>query len=189
MKKGIKTGTLVAMGLVLAGIGWSLAAERKQAEPKQKGEAIEEQKQEQKERSRRIKPSQGFLAGFFAASFERKHLAGGYRSLTLPIKEYQLLNIRPGDFVDVLATFDAAMADKRKEKVTATLLQHVLVLGVVKCGDLEGKGAVHLMVNPNEGQYAALARYQGEIDLALRAEGDSEMHPMEMASFRKLFSN
>ena len=33
----------------------------------------------------------------------------------------------------------------------------------------------------------ALAMKQGEIVVILRGLGDVEMHPMEMASFRKLF--
>ena len=46
---------------------------------------------------------------------------------------------------------------------------------------------VALALNPNEAQYLALAKKQGDTTVVLRGLGDLEMHPMEMASFRKLF--
>ncbi|MCX5790177.1 MAG: RcpC/CpaB family pilus assembly protein [Elusimicrobia bacterium] len=115
--------------------------------------------------------------------------------------------LKPGDRVDILVTFDAKMADQSKEKVTATILQNVLVLGVganlgqgltaKQFGDKQGaeqqqaafseKGFLSLALNPNEAQYLALALKQGETTVVLRGLGDVEMHPMEMASFRKLF--
>ncbi|MBI5622554.1 MAG: hypothetical protein HY924_02115 [Elusimicrobia bacterium] len=185
MNKGIKIAMVLAAGLILGGVGWSMADEEKDC-PYAKAEAGQGG---EKGSEHHAKPGRRpFLAKFFGKCFSRDLLADGYRSLTLPVKEYQLLNIKTGDYVDVLATFDATIKD-RKEKVTATLLQHVKVLGVVKTGDLMGKGAIHLMLNPNETQYAALARYQGEIDIALRADSDKALKPMEMASFRKLFTN
>ncbi|MFA6319257.1 MAG: RcpC/CpaB family pilus assembly protein [Elusimicrobiota bacterium] len=187
MNKRSTTAVFAAMGLMFLCIGWSMATDEKDC-PFAKQEAGQTAG-ENKGAVRHAKPARRpLLAWLLRKSFGRDMLSGGYRSLALPIKEYQLLNLRPGDFVDVMATFDASMKDNRKEKVTATLLQHVKVLGVVKTGDLEGRGVLHLLLNPNEAQYAALARYQGELDIALRAEGDSEMHPMEMASFRKLFT-
>ena len=50
-----------------------------------------------------------------------------------------------------------------------------------------GAAAVYVALNPNEAQYLSLAMKQGEITTILRGLGDIEMHPMEMASFRKLF--
>lgn len=124
----------------------------------------------------------------------------GYRGSILPIEADLLKLIKPGDRVDILVTFDALMADNRKEKVTATILQNVLVLGVgTNLGQgLTGKekessptyterGVLSLALNPNEAQYLALAMKQGETTTVLRGLGDVEMHPMEMASFRKLF--
>ncbi len=109
--------------------------------------------------------------------------------------------------MDVLGTFDAPMNDGRKEKAKATILQHFLFIDIgtnlgqgmnakqfKNLGDKEEKTAafsekasVSLALNPNEAQYLALAIKQGDTTVIMRGLGDSEMHPMEMASFRKLF--
>lgn len=131
----------------------------------------------------------------------------GYRGAVVPVDTDLLKLIKPGDRTDILVTFDALMADNRKEKVTATIFQNVLVLGVgsdlgqgmtaVDFGEAKKKddqtaafaekGVLSVALNPNEAQYLALAMKQGEITVILRGLGDIEMHPMEMASFRKLF--
>jgi pilus assembly protein CpaB len=131
----------------------------------------------------------------------------GYRGAVMPIDSEMKALIKPGDRVDVLVTFDAMMADNRKEKVTATILQNVLVIAVGNnlgqgmsakqfkaSGDKEEKSAsfsekamISLALNPNEAQYLSLAMKQGEPTVVMRGLGDVEMHPMEMASFRKLF--
>ncbi|MFH1726341.1 MAG: Flp pilus assembly protein CpaB [Elusimicrobiota bacterium] len=131
----------------------------------------------------------------------------GYRGAVVPVESDLLKLIKPGDRIDVLVTFDALMSDNRKEKVTATILQNVLVLGVgsnlgqgltaAQFGDnskgdrqaaaFAEKGNLSVALNPNEAQYLALAMKQGETVVILRGLGDIEMHPMEMASFRKLF--
>jgi len=131
----------------------------------------------------------------------------GYRGAILGIDNELKPLIKPGDRVDVLVTFEAMMADGRKEKVTATILQNVLVLAVgtnlgqgmnakqaKAAADKEDKSAafsekamVALALNPNEAQYLSLAMKQGDTTVVLRGLGDVEMHPMEMASFRKLF--
>jgi pilus assembly protein CpaB len=131
----------------------------------------------------------------------------GYRGATLPIDQEMKLLIKPGDRVDVLVTFDALMNDGRKEKVTATILQNVLVIAVgtnlgqgmnakqfqamgakeEKTAAFSEKASVSLALNPNEAQYLALAIKQGDTTVIMRGLGDQEMHPMEMASFRKLF--
>ena len=131
----------------------------------------------------------------------------GYRGTILPIEPEMKILIKPGDRVDVMVTFDAMMNDGRKEKVTATILQNVLVIAVgtnlgqgmnakqfKNLGDKEDKTAafsekasVSLALNPNEAQYLALANSQGSTTVIMRGLGDAEMHPMEMASFRKLF--
>jgi len=131
----------------------------------------------------------------------------GYRGAILGIEPELKLLLKPGDRVDVLVTFDALMADNRKEKVTATILQNVLVIAVGtnlgqglsakqakdqaekedKTAAFSEKAIIALALNPNEAQYLALAMKQGETTVVLRGLGDVEMHPMEMASFRKLF--
>jgi hypothetical protein len=88
--------------------------------------------------------------------------------------------------VDILVTFSAEMGDKdktRMEEVTATIMQNVVVLAVSR-----PFGVVQVIFNPNEAQYAALfAAKDKTLWLSKRAAGDTEMHPMEMASARKLF--
>ena len=131
----------------------------------------------------------------------------GYRGAVLGLDPELKALVKPGDRVDILVTFDAQMADNRKEKVTATILQNVLVIAVGtnmgmgmtakqfqdqgkkedKMAAFSEKAAVSLALNPNEAQYLALAVKQGETTVILRGLGDVEMHPMEMASFRKLF--
>lgn len=133
----------------------------------------------------------------------------GYRGAMLPIEVEMKSLVKPGDHVDVLVTFDAVMNDGRKEKVTATILQNVLVIAVgtnlgqgmnakqfksqsaqeEKTAAFSEKATVSLALNPTEAQYLALALKQsgGDVTVVLRGLGDVEMHPMEMASFRKLF--
>ena len=117
-------------------------------------------------------------------------LVKGYRGTTLPVGGDQVLYVKNGDRVDVLVTFDAKTQDKgkqeRKEKITATILQNVVVLNVRRPEKVDDLGALELLLNPVEAQYAALSIAQGSIHIVLRAVGDVELHPMEMASFRKL---
>ena len=130
----------------------------------------------------------------------------GYRGCVLPLENDLLRLIKPGDRVDILVTFDAVMGDNRKEKVTATILQNVLVLGVgTNLGQgLSGqqakakaaaesadqafseKAALSLALNPNEAQYLALSSKQGDVVVVVRGLGDVELHPMEIASFKRL---
>lgn len=112
-------------------------------------------------------------------------LVPGYRGTAIPVSGDQLLFVKKGDRVDVLVTFDAAAKDA-KEKVTATILQNVIVINVQKPASAAGTGVIELLVNPNEAQYLALSEAQGQTSIAVRAPGDVSMRPMEMASFRKL---
>jgi Flp pilus assembly protein CpaB len=119
---------------------------------------------------------------------DAKGMVNGYRGFSMAVSADQVAFLGDGDRVDVLVTFDAQMKDKVKEKVTATILQNVVVVKVIKPQKLDdNKGVVQLLLNPNEAQYAALAEKQGDCDIILRKENDVEMTPMEMASFRKLF--
>jgi len=122
----------------------------------------------------------------FAADAKAPVLPPGYRAMALPFPAHQLLFIEPGDRVDIMVTFSAEMGDKdktRMEEVTATIMQNVVVLGVNR-----PNGVVQVIFNPNEAQYAALfASKDKTLWLSRRAPGDTEMHPMEMASARKLF--
>lgn len=125
-----------------------------------------------------------------AAKPQPASIAAGYRGTSIGIGGDQLLYVKKGDRVDVMVTFDARVGDEkgeRKETMTATILQNVVVINLVKPAKPEGKGALELLLNPNEAQYLALSTAQAkQINIAVRAPGDTELHPMEMASFRRL---
>ncbi len=110
-----------------------------------------------------------------------------YRAVSLPIGQDQLLGIKPGDHVDVLAAFEVAAAKGPKKMLAATVLQNVAVLAVATDGGLFGKGVVTLELNPIEAQYAVLALRQADLYLAKRAPGDVTLHPMQMSDFGGFF--
>lgn len=130
----------------------------------------------------------------------------GFRGAILPVENELLKLIKPGDRVDILVTFDAVMADGKKEKVTATILQNVLVLGVgsnlgqgltadiakqraaqeAAAQAFSEKGILSLSLNPIEAQYLALSQKNGDVNVVVRGLGDIEVHFLEIASFRKL---
>lgn len=130
----------------------------------------------------------------------------GYRGAVLPIDGGTAALVRPGDRVDVLVTFDAVMQDGRREKATATILQNILVVGVG--GDLgqgldaaaskrraerderaalfSEKSTISLALNPLELEYLALAGQQGTTTIGVRGLGDGLMHPLDIATLRRL---
>lgn len=131
----------------------------------------------------------------------------GERGTVLSVESGLIGLIKPGDRIDIMVTFEAVMLDGRKEKVTATILQNILVLGVggdlgqamsAKDSDAKkkaqksvqsfgDKSALSLSMSPVEAQFLALSEKQGDISVIVRGMGDMEKHPMELASFRKLF--
>ncbi|MDE2490094.1 MAG: hypothetical protein KGM24_04555 [Elusimicrobia bacterium] len=111
----------------------------------------------------------------------------GYRKMALPLPGTQTVFLHKGDRVDVIVTFEAVLKDDTKQKVAATILQNVLLSDVVRPKDISGTGVIEMLVNPNEAQYAALSLAQGTVHVTRRSPKDVEMHPMEIASFRKLF--
>ena len=129
----------------------------------------------------------------------------GYRAAVLPVERDLALLMKPGDRVDVVVTFEAMMAQGGRQKVTATILQNLLVLSVGKdlgaaAGKAEGPPAdktasfsqtetVSVALNPYEFQYLALAGETGRLGVSLRAPGDIEIHPIQMASLSKLFGS
>ncbi len=114
-------------------------------------------------------------------------LVKGYRGTPIPVSGDQLLYVKTGDRIDLLVTFESAAEKDVKETVTATILQNIKVINVRRPEKLEETGAIELLVNPVEAQFAALSVAQGKsVNIVVRAFGDTELHPMEMASFRKL---
>ena len=123
----------------------------------------------------------GLFGRLRSAQYCAPALAAGYRGLILQMPGSELAWVKKGDSLDVISVFDAIMAGGSKEKIAATLLQNVKVAGVNA-----RSGTIVLLVNPNEAQYAALAKVQGEVRLSLRAPGDRAMTAIEIASYRKL---
>ncbi|MCX5795264.1 MAG: Flp pilus assembly protein CpaB [Elusimicrobia bacterium] len=133
----------------------------------------------------------------------------GYRAATLGIEPELKALIKPGDRVDVLVTFEALLVNNRREKMTATILQNVLVMAVgTNLGQgLDAKDAktlaekedrtaafaekamIALALNPNELQYLELAKEQGKTSVGMRGLGDNLMHPMKVALFSELLKN
>jgi Flp pilus assembly protein CpaB len=123
-----------------------------------------------------------FCAGLgFAAELA---VPPGYRAVVVPVEKAELAFIKPGSRLDMTVTFTALLKDDRKELVTATILQNLLVLATLDKG---GVRALVLALNPNEAQYANLSMSEGyRINFTIRNPGDREMHPMEIASFKRL---
>ncbi|HNW43925.1 MAG TPA: hypothetical protein PKI19_05420 [Elusimicrobiales bacterium] len=124
-----------------------------------------------------------------SAYLPKPRIMPGYRGMSLPVSGYQTLFLAAGDRVDMLVTFEAVMGGKepRTEMVTATILQNIIVLNVTSPESMDGPGVVQLLCNPNEAQYAALSLAQGKrINITRRAPGDTQLSPMEIASFKKL---
>ena len=48
------------------------------------------------------------------------------------------------------------------------------------------KGVLSLALNPQEAQYLSLSFKEGEVSIIVRGLGDVEIHPMEIASFKRL---
>jgi hypothetical protein len=123
-----------------------------------------------------------------SSEFSKDGPRAGKRAVSVFIGEDQLLDVKAGDRVDVVATFTAALAgEKGSERLTATVLQNVRVLGVAHVGSILAKGVIRLELNPIEAQFAPLAAEQAVLTLERRAPGDVELHPFEMSSLRKFF--
>lgn len=121
------------------------------------------------------------------SSFDKAGPARGRRSVGVPVPEDQLLTVKPGDHVDLLAVFDRFNAAGVKEKTAATILQNVKVLGVTTTADLRATGVLTLELNPIEAQYALLGVRQADLGVAVRSPGDEEKYPMEMSAFFRLY--
>ena len=132
-----------------------------------------------------------------------------YRAFILPVDTNVSSLIKPEDKVDVLLTFDAMIKNGGgKEKMTATILQDIPVLGVggnlgqgmdsasraanaereANNAAFSDRSVLSLSVSPVEAQYLALAQEEGVITVIVRSNGDRKVLPIEISSFSKLFS-
>lgn len=118
------------------------------------------------------------------------------RGMIVPVANVDVADlIKPGDYVDILNTFSAKLSDGSNTKVTVTVLQNVLVLGVgknlgevvpgetkkkEKGGVMGGEGkslsllTISIAVAPEEAQLVALAEAQGDLYVTIRGRNDHE---------------
>ncbi|MCP4481810.1 MAG: Flp pilus assembly protein CpaB [bacterium] len=116
------------------------------------------------------------------------------RAIVVKINNIDVIDlVKPHDRVDVLTTFSAKHKTKGNVKVTVTVLQDILVLGVSKnLGEVEEDPyslkkkkkfkkkenktlplmTVSLSVTPDQAQMLALAQIQGDIVLSIRGNND-----------------
>lgn len=132
----------------------------------------------------------------------------GNRAYILEVNSQVAKMIKPGDKVDILITFDAQLKNSNKEKMSVTILQNILVLGV---GSNLGQGLDSAGKNKNKedeqnnaafsdmstlslslgleaAQYLALAEEEGEITVVVRAPGDMNENSVPITSFSSLFN-
>ena len=113
--------------------------------------------------------------------------------------------IRPGDLVDVLATFDIYESNAQYTNFTATLFQAVRILAVGSDffgesrpakrqaeGFLNGLNTSHipqtvtLDVSPSEAEVLLFCLSQGRVTLSLRSPDDLEFEPATVTTFEEI---
>lgn len=112
----------------------------------------------------------------------------GKRAVTVNVNEAIEVGdfIRPGDYVDILATFDKLEIEDNKSKVvypktTRVVLQNVLILGLGQLQDVPEKPrqdlpkTVTLAVSLDEAEKLALAEESGVLKMALRRTDDHDI--------------
>ena len=129
--------------------------------------------------------------GIFSAEFPvAPRLLEGGRAVPMEFPAWQVEGVKRGDRVDLLITYDNPVAAGAKETITATIIQAAPVLSVTrpaKDDAADAKCSVRLILTPVQAQYAVLAALQArELRLAVRADGDAEVKPMEAANFKKI---
>ncbi|MDR0291870.1 MAG: Flp pilus assembly protein CpaB [Elusimicrobium sp.] len=130
----------------------------------------------------------------------------GWRGFVLTDVPSAVANLlKPDDLIDVLLTFEAVMKSTgNKERITATILQKVRVLGVgsdlgqgvdasqaknrdVNASTFNDSTAISLALAPKDAQYLALAKEEGTITLVIRRRDDLNAGPVQVASIAELF--
>lgn len=135
-------------------------------------------------------PTLPAAGGIFSAEYAvAPRLLEGGRVVPMVFPAWQAEGLKRGDRVDLLITYDNPVAGGTRETIAATIIQAAPVLSVTRPKDdsAEAKCSVRLILTPVQAQYAALAAVQArELRLAVRAEGDAEIKPMEAANFKKI---
>ena len=123
------------------------------------------------------------LGALAASAFcaEQAALPAGRRAVSLRLGALKCRYVEAGDDVDVLLTY----ADRDKVRTTAIILQDVQVLAAKP---LSGEVELTLSVTYKGADALALAVKKGGVfTIAARASDDHEVHPLEPATFRRLF--
>lgn len=131
----------------------------------------------------------------------------GKRAITISVDNIAALAgmIKPGDYVDVIARVDVPVETPEGKPATQAaimpLFQNVLVLAVgqeigakveeairyKKEEKKEVSGLITLALSPQEANLIAFVQEQGKIRLVLRSPADSQITPVQPASWETLF--
>ncbi len=110
-----------------------------------------------------------------------------FPALSLSIASDKVMFVRPGDRIDVLATIDGGrVTDAKKQKITITVLQNILVLDNRRSEAHPGQNVLLLALNFAEVQSAALAADTSDIQVMLREKSDTEVHAIDPALLDKM---
>ena len=116
-----------------------------------------------------------------------KRMRAGYPALSLSVSSDKAMFVRPGDRIDVLATIDGGRGKEgRKQKITLTVLQNILVLDNRRSEARPGQNILLLALNYAEVQYAALAADTADIQVLLREKSDTEAHTINPATLERM---
>jgi len=117
-------------------------------------------------------------------------LSTGLRAISISVDEETGVGfmIRPGDYVDVLLTFQDSESSSGKGVLkTATILQDVKVIAVGSEITLDKKNtnysSITLALMPEEAELLIFAKEKGKISFALRALGDRIKEKTKQMSF------
>lgn len=109
-----------------------------------------------------------------------------YPAINVGVPSDQVMFVKAGDRVDVLASVEALdPVGAKKHKLTHTLLQNILVLDNRSSVSEPGQNILLLAMNYDEVQSTALAWDTAVIRILGRNASDSEMYPIKPASLEK----
>ncbi len=111
----------------------------------------------------------------------------GKRAVSIKVNEALEVGdfVRPGDYVDILATFEKYDVEDSSPKITypkttKTILQNIMVLGVGQLMDIPDKSkaglpkTITLAVTPDEAEKLVFGEEAGVLRMALRPVGDNK---------------
>jgi pilus assembly protein CpaB len=132
----------------------------------------------------------------------------GKRAISIVVDNIASLSgmIKPGDYVDVLATIQAPMqgvdGQVSNQMAVVPLFQNILVLAVgsntggassggsryvEKDNPSGGNSLITLALGPQEANLIAFVQEQGKVRLIMRSPADAKVEPVAMASWETLF--